>query len=93
MTWPGLYCPVEPATHPMAKQAQTRSVEWFTRFELIKDPQRRARLVQAKLGSLAAVSAPGCPVSWLQVLADMSTWWRRSTTSATTGPARLGWAC
>ncbi|WP_157529488.1 hypothetical protein [Nocardia sp. NRRL S-836] len=75
MTWPGLYCPVEPAAHPMAEQAQIRSVEWSTRFELAPDPRRRARLAAAKLGPLAALSAPGCPPAWLQVLADMATWW------------------
>ncbi|WP_157528397.1 hypothetical protein [Nocardia sp. NRRL S-836] len=46
MTWPGLYCPIEPATHP--------SAEWLTRFELVPDPRRRARLVAARLGPLAA---------------------------------------
>ena len=71
---PAFYCPFPPAPHPLAAQADARSVDFMYRHGLCAGDAERARLAQAGCGDLAGRECPAASADLLQVMADYNIW-------------------
>lgn len=66
--------PMPGAVHPMAAEADARSMEWMRRFDLCASPRERDRLARTGCGHLAGRIAPRASLTGLQIVSDFFTW-------------------
>jgi squalene-hopene/tetraprenyl-beta-curcumene cyclase len=71
---PAFFCPFPSAVHPLAEQADARSVEFMYRYGLCAGDAERARLAQAGCGEMVARACPTAPADLLQVTSDYNLW-------------------
>jgi len=71
---PAFYCPFPPVAHPLAAQADARSVDFMHRCGLRAGDAERARLARAGCGDLAGRECPAAREGLLQVMADYNIW-------------------
>lgn len=68
------YCPVEPAIHPRADEAERRAVEWIDRIGLCTDARQRKRLLGTNSAEFYARFAPHADDDGLQTAARWVYW-------------------
>ncbi len=71
---PAFYCPFPSAAHPLAAQADARSVEFMYRYGLCAGDAERARLARAGCGDMVGRACPVARADLLQVTSDYNLW-------------------
>jgi len=71
---PAFYCPFPPVAHPLATQADSRSVDFMYRYGLCAGDAERARLARAGCGDLSGRECPAASADLLQVMSDYNIW-------------------
>ncbi|KVE29657.1 hypothetical protein WS67_00015 [Burkholderia singularis] len=69
-----IQCPIPPAIHPDAAEADAESVAWMRQFGLCADETERARLARTGCGLLAARIVPHASRETLQIVANFFIW-------------------
>ncbi|MGW0732421.1 terpene synthase family protein [Streptomyces sp. NPDC002851] len=71
---PAFYAPFGPAVHPLAAEADARSLAWMHEYQLCSDEGERARMAQTDCGGLAGRMAPAARPDLLQIFSDYTLW-------------------